>query len=159
MAEAQTVHIPRAKLGTQGLEFSKLGLGCMSLSGAYNDPLPEEEGISVFKHAFSQGITFFDTADVYGANANEVLLGKTAHHPRFLAENIDKNKSIYDRIESLAKKHQCTPPQLALAWVLHQGDDVVPIPGTTKTKNPDQNIGALSLKFTESESREILSSP
>ncbi|TKY61367.1 Perakine reductase [Spatholobus suberectus] len=59
MAEAQSVHIPRVKLGTQGLEVSKLGLGCMSLSGAYNDPLPEEEGISVIKHAFSQGISFF----------------------------------------------------------------------------------------------------
>ncbi|XP_020212681.1 probable aldo-keto reductase 1 isoform X2 [Cajanus cajan] len=309
MAEVQ---IPRVKLGTQGLEVSKLGLGCMSLSGAYNDPLPEEEGISVIKYAFSKGITFFDTADVYGANANEVLLGKalkqlprekvqvatkfgiagsfpnihvkgspeyvrscceaslkrldveyidlyyqhrvdqtvpieetvgelkklveegkvkyiglsepspdtirrahaihpitalqiewslwtrdiedelvplcrelgigivpysplgrgffggkgvlenmpassglTAHHPRFRAENIGKNKSIYDRVESLAKKHQCTPPQLALAWVLHQGNDVVPIPGTTKIKNLDQNIGALSLKFTENDLREI----
>ncbi|TKY61372.1 aldo-keto reductase 1 [Spatholobus suberectus] len=57
---------------------------------------------------------------------------QAAHHPRFQAENIDKNKSIYDRIESLAKKHQCTPPQLALAWVLHQGDDVVPIPVESK---------------------------
>ena len=50
-------------------------------------------------------------------------------HPRFKAENLDKNKSIYNRIESLAKKHQCTPPQLALAWVLQQSNDVVPIPG------------------------------
>jgi len=40
-----------------------------------------------------------------------------------------KNKLIYDRIENLAKKHHCTAPQLALAWVLHQGNDVVPIPG------------------------------
>jgi len=49
----------------------------MTLSGRYNDPLPEEEGISVIKHAFSQGITFFDTSDVYGLDhANEFLLGK-----------------------------------------------------------------------------------
>ncbi|MCI24350.1 Aldo/keto-reductase family protein, partial [Trifolium medium] len=49
-------------------------------------------------------------------------------HPRFQAENLDKNKNIYDRIESLGKKHGCTPAQLALAWVLQQGQDVVPIP-------------------------------
>jgi aryl-alcohol dehydrogenase-like predicted oxidoreductase len=48
----------------------------MGLSGIYNDPVPEEVGISIIKHAFSKGITFFDTADVYGANANEVLVGK-----------------------------------------------------------------------------------
>ncbi|KAK7397325.1 hypothetical protein VNO78_18493 [Psophocarpus tetragonolobus] len=313
MAETQSLQISRVKLGTQGLEVSKLGLGCMTLSGAYNDPLPEEEAISVIKHAFTRGITFFDTADVYGPNANEVLLGKalkqiprekvqlatkfgivgfkfpdllvkgtpeyvrscceaslkrldveyidlyyqhrvdptvpieetvgelkklveegkvryiglseaspdtirrahavhpitalqiewslwtrdieeeivplcrelgigivpysplgrgffggkgvldnmpahnalTVHHPRFQVENLGKNKSIYDRIEILAEKHQCTPPQLALAWVLHQGKDVVPIPGTTKIKNLDQNIGALSLKFTESDMGEI----
>lgn len=48
----------------------------MGLTGAYNDPLPEEDGISIINYAFSKGITFFDTADVYGANANELLVGK-----------------------------------------------------------------------------------
>ena len=49
----------------------------MGLSGGYNEPLPEEASISVIKHAFTQGITFFDTADAYGANhANEILVGK-----------------------------------------------------------------------------------
>lgn len=48
----------------------------MGLTGSYNEPLPEEDGISIIKYAFSKGITFFDTADVYGANANEVLVGK-----------------------------------------------------------------------------------
>ena len=50
-------------------------------------------------------------------------------HPRFQGENLDKNKAIYSRIESLARKHQCTPAQLALAWVFKQGEDVAPIPG------------------------------
>ncbi|RZB49557.1 putative aldo-keto reductase 1, partial [Glycine soja] len=278
---AQSVEIPRVKLGTQGLEVSKLGYGCMGLTGAYNDPLPEEEGISIIKHAFSKGITFFDTSDIYGPDhANEIVVGKAlkqlprekiqiatkfgitkidssgmfvkgtpeyarscceaslkrlgveyidlyyqhrvdlsvpieetigelkklveegkvryiglseaspdtirrAHavhpitavqmewslwtrdiedeiiplckftHPRFRAENLDKNKKLYGKIESLATKQQCTPSQLALAWVLHQGNDVVPIPGTTKVKNLDQNIGAVSLKLTESDLREI----
>ncbi|ESW19184.1 hypothetical protein PHAVU_006G103400 [Phaseolus vulgaris] len=313
MAEEMSVEIPRVKLRSQGFEVSKLGLGCMNLSGGYIDGIPDDEGISLIKYAFAHGITFFDTADIYGANANEVLIGKAlkqlprekvqlatkfgiaginfphtqvkgtpeyvrssceaslkrldveyidlyyqhrvdqtvpieetvgelkklveegkvryiglseassdtirrAHavhpitalqiewslwtrdieeeivplcrelgigivpysplgrgffggkgvletmpvnkalieyHPRFKSENMGKNKLIYDRIESLAKKHHCTPPQLALAWVLHQGNDVVPIPGTTKIKNLDQNIGALSLKFTESDLREI----
>lgn len=48
----------------------------MGLSGIYNAPVPEEVGISIMKHAFDKGITFFDTSDVYGANANEVLVGK-----------------------------------------------------------------------------------
>ncbi|XP_014491594.1 probable aldo-keto reductase 1 [Vigna radiata var. radiata] len=304
-------HIQRVKLGTQGFEVSKLGFGCMGLTGSYNEPLPEEDGISIIKYAFSKGITFFDTADVYGANANEVLVGKAlkqlprekiqiatkfgilhtesrveikgspeyvrscceaslkrlgvdyidlyyqhrvdqstpiedtvgelkklveegkvkyiglseaspdtikrAHavhpitavqlewslwtrdveeeiiplcrelnigivpysplgrgffggkgilenvsavsklktHPRFQAENLEKNKNIYERIESLAKKHQATPAQLALAWVLHQGENVVPIPGTTKIKNLDQNLGALAVKLSEEDLREI----
>lgn len=52
-----------------------------------------------------------------------------ALHPRFTGENLEKNKALYAKAEQLAKKHNCTPAQLALAWVLHQGDDVVPIPG------------------------------
>ncbi|XP_028754616.1 probable aldo-keto reductase 1 [Neltuma alba] len=306
--------MPRVKLGSQGFEVSKLGFGCMGLSGSYNEPLPDAVGISVIKHAFAQGITFFDTADVYGANANEILVGKAlkelprekiqlatkfgieeanfsnfqfrvngtpeyvrscceaslkrlgveyidlyyqhrvdtsvpiedtvgelkklveegkvtyiglseaspdtirrAHavhpitalqiewslwtrdseeeiiplcrelgigivpyspigrgffggrgvletlppasslnsHPRFKAENLEKNKKIYEGMEGLAKKHQCTPAQLALAWVLHQGSDVVPIPGTTKIKNLDQNVGALAVKLSDEDLREI----
>ncbi|KAG5073260.1 hypothetical protein JHK86_008471 [Glycine max] len=68
---------------------------------------------------------------------------------------MDKNKNIYERIESLAKMHRITPAQLALAWLLQQGEDVVPIPGTTKIKNLDQNIGALAVKLSEKDLREI----
>ncbi|XP_041018550.1 probable aldo-keto reductase 1 [Juglans microcarpa x Juglans regia] len=313
MAQGNEVQIPRVKLGNQGLEVSKLGFGCMGLTGAYNSPLSDEDGISVIKHAFSKGITFFDTADVYGPHTNEILLGKAlkqlprekiqiatkfgikrlllssgmdvdgspeyvrscceaslkrldveyidlyyqhrvdtkvpieetigelkklveegkvkyiglseaspdtirrAHaihpitavqmewslwtrdleeeiiplcrelgigivpysplgrgffagkgvvetvatnsnlvnHPRFQGENLDKNKTIYTRVESLARKHECTPAQLALAWVLEQGDDVVPIPGTTKIKNLDNNIGSLKVKLTREALKEI----
>ena len=48
----------------------------MTLSGMYNSPLPEEDGIAVIKYAFSKGITFFDTSDVYGPHTDEILLGK-----------------------------------------------------------------------------------
>ncbi|MFQ6670475.1 hypothetical protein Gotur_035381 [Gossypium turneri] len=77
MAEQhQGVEIPRVKLGTRGLEVSKLGFGCMGLSAFYNDPVPDEVGISIIKHAFARGITFFDTSDIYGPQTNEILVGK-----------------------------------------------------------------------------------
>ncbi|KAA8537003.1 hypothetical protein F0562_029481 [Nyssa sinensis] len=77
MAEEQKVQIPRVKLGTQGLEVSKLGLGCMELTGGLSSAVPEEVGISIIKDAFNKGITFFDTADIYGVDhANEILVGK-----------------------------------------------------------------------------------
>jgi len=306
--------IPRVKLGNQGLEVSKLGYGCMGLTGIYNNPVSEEDGISIIKYAFEKGITFFDTADVYGATKNEVLVGKAlkqlprenvqlatkfgivtidgkmdakgtpeyvrkcceaslkrldveyidlyyqhrvdttipieetigelkklveegkikhiglseasvdtirrAHavypitavqlewslwtrdieesivpvcrelgigivpysplgrgffsgkavveslpensslvsHPRFGGENLEKNKIFYTQIANLAKKHGCTPGQLALAWVLHQGDDVVPIPGTTKAKNLDENIGSLNVRLSQQDLEEIAGS-
>ena len=57
-------------------QVSKLGFGCMSLTGVYNSPLPEEDGIAVIKYAFSKGITLFDSSDIYGPHTNEILLGK-----------------------------------------------------------------------------------
>ncbi|GMN25463.1 hypothetical protein TIFTF001_000946 [Ficus carica] len=58
-------------------QVSKLGFGCMGLSGTYNAPLPEEDGISIIKYAFNKGITFYDTSDIYGhEHANEILVGK-----------------------------------------------------------------------------------
>ncbi|XP_008812551.2 probable aldo-keto reductase 1 isoform X1 [Phoenix dactylifera] len=313
--ETQNQNVPRVKLGSQGLEVSKLGFGCMGLSGIYSSqisPLPDDVGISIIKAAFLKGITFFDTADVYGSHTNEILIGKAlkqlprekiqlatkfgivtlgpsglvvngrpeyvracckaslerlgveyidlyyqhrvdttvpieetmgelkklveegkikyiglseaspdtirrahavhpitavqmewslwtrdieeeiiplcrelgigivsysplgrgffggrgvvkntppnmilAKHPRFNEENLHKNKTLYQRLENLAVKHQCAPAQLALAWVHHQGYDVVPIPGTTKMKNLDSNIGSLKVKLTEEDLKEI----
>ncbi|XP_038710204.1 perakine reductase-like [Tripterygium wilfordii] len=313
MAEAQKIVVPKVKLGNQGLQVSKLGFGCMGLTGIYNDPVPDEVGISVIKHAFDKGITHFDTSDIYGANhANEILVGKAlkqlpreeiqlatkfglvrfgsdtievkgtpeyvracclsslkrldveyidlyyvhridtsvpiedtmgelkklveegkikyiglseaspdtirrAHavhpitalqmewslwtrdiedeivplcrelgigivpysplgrgifggkaivesvpansflesHPRLQGENFEKNKVLYNRLERLSEKHGCSPAQLGLSWVLHQGDDVAPIPGTTKIKNLDHNIGSLNVKLTKEDLNEI----
>ncbi|KAJ4955581.1 hypothetical protein NE237_012364 [Protea cynaroides] len=75
--------------------------------------------------------------------ANSFLIG----HPRFTGENLEKSKVPYKRVANLAAKHGCIPAQLALSWVLHQGDDVVPIPGTTKLKNLDEIIGSLRVKL------------
>ncbi|KAG8384935.1 hypothetical protein BUALT_Bualt04G0169900 [Buddleja alternifolia] len=305
--------LPRVKLGSQGLEVPKLGYGCMGLTGVYNDPLSEEDGIAILKEAFNKGITHFDTSDIYGDDfANEYLVGKlvcsstisfynylastkfginkvdpvtikgsaeyvrscceaslkrlqvdyidlyyvhridttvpieetvgelkrlveegkikyiglseasvdtvrrahavhpiTAYqmeyslwsrdveeeiipvcrelgigivayspvgrglfggkkiletlpkdsylnaHPRFTGENWEKNKAFFFRVDALAKRHGCTPAQLALAWVHHQGDDVVSIPGTTKVKNLHENIGSLNVKLTSDEAKEL----
>lgn len=313
MEQKSQMLVPRLKLGTQGLEVSKLGFGCGGLSGILNAPLSHDAGCAILKEAFNKGITFFDTADVYGQEGdNEIMIGKAlkelpreqvqlaskfgiykmdftqvevkgtpeyvrqcidaslkrlnvdyidlyyphrtdisvpieetmwelkklveegkiryiglseasvdtvrrAHavhpitavemeyslwtreieedviplcrelgigivaysplghgffggkaiveslpsesfldkHPRFVGENLEKNKVLYARFADLAAKHSCTPPQLALAWLLHQGDDVVPIPGTTKIKNLIDNINSLAVKLTPDDLKEI----
>ncbi|CAE5962733.1 unnamed protein product [Arabidopsis arenosa] len=75
--------------------------------------------------------------------------------PRFQQENLDHNKILYEKVCAMSEKKGCTPAQLALAWVHHQGDDVCPIPGTTKIENLNQNIGALSVKLTSEEMTEL----
>ncbi|KAL0366642.1 UNVERIFIED_CONTAM: putative aldo-keto reductase 4 [Sesamum radiatum] len=75
--------------------------------------------------------------------------------PRFQAENLENNKLVYERICEMAARKGCTPSQLALAWVHHQGDDVSPIPGTTKIQNFNENVGALSVKLTPEEMTEL----
>ncbi|KAM0013676.1 putative perakine reductase [Helianthus debilis subsp. tardiflorus] len=75
--------------------------------------------------------------------------------PRLQGENFDHNKRVFERVSEMAERKGCTLAQLALAWVLHQGDDVCPIPGTTKIKNLNQNLGALSVKLTAQDIAEL----
>ncbi|KAH7522250.1 hypothetical protein FEM48_Zijuj07G0118500 [Ziziphus jujuba var. spinosa] len=75
-------------------------------------------------------------------------------HPSFSKKNLVKNKPLYSKLANLAEKHGCTTHQLALAWLLHQGNDKIPIPGTTTVKNLADNIGALALKLTEGDLKE-----
>ncbi|XP_028762422.1 probable aldo-keto reductase 2 [Neltuma alba] len=304
--------VGRIKLGSQGLEVSAQGLGCMSMSAGYGTPKPEPDMIALIHHAIQSGITHLDTADTYGPHTNEILLGKAlkegfrnkvelaskfgisfaggkahvrgdpayvraaceaslkrlevdcidlyyqhrvdtrvpievtigelkklveegkvkyiglseasastirrAHAvhpitavqlewslwardveeeiiptcrelgigivaysplgrgflssgakvvesfsendfrkrlPRFYPENMEHNKIIFERVNEMATRKGCTPSQLALTWVHHQGNDVCPIPGTTKIENLNQNIGALSLKLTPEEMAEL----
>ncbi|XP_013620825.1 PREDICTED: probable aldo-keto reductase 6 [Brassica oleracea var. oleracea] len=311
MAEACGVR--RMKLGSQGLEVSAQGLGCMGLSAFYGAPTPETNAVALLRHAIKAGVTFLDTSDIYGPETNELLLGKAlkdglrekvelatkfgiiasedgkfgfradpeyvrsaceaslrrlgvtsidlyyqhridttvpievtmgelkklveegkikyiglseasastirrAHAvhpitavqiewslwsrdveediiptcrslgigivaysplgrgflaagpklaenledddyrkglPRFQEENLNHNKILYEKVQAMATKRGCTPAQLALAWVHHQGDDVCPIPGTSKIENLNQNIGALSVKLTPEEMAEL----
>ncbi|KAM0947032.1 putative perakine reductase [Dioscorea sansibarensis] len=304
--------VRRMKLGSQGLEVSAQGLGCMGMSSFYGPPKPDEDMIHLIRHTISSGITFLDTSDIYGPLTNEILLSKAlsegwrdkvelaskfgiifadgkreirgdpayvraaceaslkrlevdcidlyyqhrvdtrvpievtigelkklheegkikyiglseacastirrAHAvhpitavqlewslwtrdaeeeiiptcrelgigivaysplgrgflssgpkivdslnkgdfrtmlPRFQPENLAKNGIIFERVNEMATKKGCTPSQLALAWVHHQGNDVCPIPGTTKIENLNQNIGALSVKLTPEEMSEL----
>ncbi|XVF42171.1 hypothetical protein PTKIN_Ptkin01aG0338300 [Pterospermum kingtungense] len=222
----------------------------MGLTGEYNDPVADNVGKSIIKHAFDSGITFFDTSDSYGPKINEIYwlervntttpiedtMGelkklveggklkytdlsefspdtiRRAHavHPitalqtewsiwtRDIEEEIiplcrelgigiapyspigcgffaykavvesvpassvlvsrgklgEKQELVLENRE-VGSKAWMYPSQLALAWVLHQGDDVAPTPGTTKVKNLDSNIGSLKVKLTEEDLKEI----
>lgn len=75
--------------------------------------------------------------------------------PRFQGENFDKNLQLVERIERIAAEKRCTPAQLALAWVLAQGPDVVPIPGTKRRTYLEQNLQALDIKLTPEDLRRI----
>ncbi|KAG0502484.1 hypothetical protein HPP92_002556 [Vanilla planifolia] len=311
-SEAAAIHVSRMKLGSQGLEVSAQGLGCMGMSAFYGLPKPEPDMIALIHHAAATGVTFFDTSDIYGPHVNEILLGKAlrdgfrekvevatkfgitlrdgkreirgdpayvraacegslqrlgiecidlyyqhridtlvpievtmgelkklveegkikyiglseassstirrAHAvhpitavqlewslwardaeddiiptcrelgigivaysplgrgflssgpklvdslsdqdfrkalPRFQAGNLEKNASIFERVNEIATRKGCTPSQLALAWVHHQGGDVCPIPGTTKIENFNQNIGALLVKLSPEDMAEL----
>ncbi|ESQ29414.1 hypothetical protein EUTSA_v10023573mg [Eutrema salsugineum] len=309
---AEACRVKRMKLGSQGLEVSAQGLGCMGLSARYGSSVPENDDIAFLHHAINSGVTFLDTSDMYGPHTNELLIGKAlkngmrekvelaskfgiiytegkmeikgdpayvrasceaslkrldvecidlyyqhridtsvpieitmgelkklveegkikyiglseasastirrAHAvhpitavqlewslwtrdveeeivptcrelgigivaysplgkgffasgpklvetldkddfrkrlPRFQQENLDHNKILYEKVCVMSEKKGCTPAQLALAWVHHQGDDVCPIPGTTRIENFNQNIGALSVKLTPEDMAEL----
>ena len=70
------------------------------------------------------------------------------HNPRFQGENFTRNLQLVDRVKELADEQGCTPAQLALAWLLAQGDDVAPIPGTKKRSRLEENLGALEVELT-----------
>jgi aryl-alcohol dehydrogenase-like predicted oxidoreductase len=75
--------------------------------------------------------------------------------PRFQGENFQKNLDLVRHVEDVASRKGCTPAQLVLAWLLHQGDDIVPIPGTTRVQNLEDNVGALGVTLTDADLRRI----
>ncbi|MGA9964218.1 MAG: aldo/keto reductase [Terriglobales bacterium] len=75
--------------------------------------------------------------------------------PRFQGENFQKNLDLVRRVEEMAKQRGCKPSQLALAWVLAQGDDIVPIPGTKRRRYLEENVGAINIQLTPEDLRRI----
>jgi aryl-alcohol dehydrogenase-like predicted oxidoreductase len=76
-------------------------------------------------------------------------------HPRFTGENFEKNIQLVREVQTMAGEKGCTTAQLALAWVLAQGEDIVPIPGTKRRKYLDENIGALDVKLTDEDLKRL----
>jgi aryl-alcohol dehydrogenase-like predicted oxidoreductase len=68
--------------------------------------------------------------------------------PRFQGENFEKNLDLVNRVEQIAVRNKCTPSQLALAWLLAEGEDIVPIPGTKRAKYLEENAAAIDVKLT-----------
>ncbi|KAI6693874.1 hypothetical protein NL676_021584 [Syzygium grande] len=87
--------------------------------------------------------------------STETVLYVMQSLPRFQPENFAHNARLFDQVNEIAQRKGCTPTQLALAWVHHQGDDVWPIPSTTEIENFNQNIGALSVNLTPEEMAEL----
>ncbi|HYK51657.1 MAG TPA: aldo/keto reductase [Terriglobales bacterium] len=75
--------------------------------------------------------------------------------PRFQGENFQKNLDLVKQVELMAREKNCQPAQLALAWVLAQGDDVVPIPGTKRRKYLEENVGAVEIELTIDDLRRL----
>jgi aryl-alcohol dehydrogenase-like predicted oxidoreductase len=75
--------------------------------------------------------------------------------PRFQGENFQKNLDLVKQVELMAREKDCQPAQLALAWVLAQGDDVVPIPGTKRRKYLEENVGAIEIELTIDDLRRL----
>jgi aryl-alcohol dehydrogenase-like predicted oxidoreductase len=75
--------------------------------------------------------------------------------PRFQGENFQKNLDLVERVEEIARRKQCSPAQLALAWLLAQGKDIVPIPGTKQRRYLEENIGAVDVQLTSADLEEI----
>ena len=75
--------------------------------------------------------------------------------PRFQGENFHKNLDLVKKVEEIANQKKCTSSQLALAWVLAQGEDIIPIPGTKRVKYLEENVGAINVHLTADDLAQI----
>ena len=120
--------------------------------------LYREEAEETLKTTRELGITFVAYSPLgrsllTGAvqSAEDVANDRRKDHPRFHAGNFERNRDLVAGIEAMAKQKGCTPGQLALAWLLAQGDDIVAIPGTKQTVRVDENLGALKVTLSAGE--------
>ncbi|XP_059630038.1 probable aldo-keto reductase 2 [Cornus florida] len=151
--------VRRMKLGSQGLEVSAQGLVCMCMS--FNGPpKPDSDMIALIHHTINSGVTLLDTSDRYGPFTNEILIGKMGELKKLIEECKIKHISLSEAFAATIRRAHAVHPITAQgrdARAPHhslQGNDVCPIPGTTKIENFNQNIGALSVKLTKEEMAE-----
>jgi aryl-alcohol dehydrogenase-like predicted oxidoreductase len=113
-----------------------------------------ELGISFVAYApLGRGLLTSDIADPATLSEGDTR----KRQPRYAGDNLAHNRALAQKVEVIAKRKGCTPAQLALAWVLAQGPDVIPIPGTKQIKRVTENIGALNVKLSDGELAEIAS--
>jgi aryl-alcohol dehydrogenase-like predicted oxidoreductase len=94
------------------------------------------------------------TGSVHGA-ADLAEGDRRLQHPRFQGPNLEKNVQIVAKLEAMAREKRCTAAQLVLAWLLAQGEDIVPIPGTKRRERVDENLAALSVKLSKEDVKRI----
>lgn len=175
----------KRKLGNSGLEVFEVGLGCMGMSFGYGVVADKKQSIGLIRKAVELGVTFFDTAEVYGPYINEELVGEALEpfkgkvviatkfgfniggeglnsdpeNIRKVAEaslkRLKANLVFVDLLKEVAHRKNITPAQVAIAWILAQKPWIVPIPGTTKIERLVENLGATSIELTNGELQEI----
>ena len=125
--------------------------------------LYRKEGEETLQATRALGITLVPYAPLGRSMLTGTVHGKAdlpegdrrLQHPRFQGDALDQNVSLVTRLEAIAKQKGCTPAQLVLAWVLAQGKDVVPIPGTKRKERIDENLAALKLKLSAEDLKRI----
>ncbi|HEX6528594.1 MAG TPA: aldo/keto reductase [Burkholderiales bacterium] len=125
--------------------------------------LYRKEGEETLKACRELGITLVPYAPLGRSMLTGTVHGKAdlpegdrrLQHPRFQGDALETNVSIVKRLESIAAEKKCTPAQLVLAWVLAQGKDVVPIPGTKRKQRVDENLAALKIRLSNEDLKRI----
>src|SRR5262245_46619683 len=116
--------------------------------------LTRDLGIAFFAYApLGRSLLTGDTPDF----ANLAPGDTRGRHPRFTPENFAKNRELVQRVEAIAEETGCTPAQLVLAWLLAQGADVIPIPGTKRVERLEENLGGLQVHLTAADAGRISS--
>jgi aryl-alcohol dehydrogenase-like predicted oxidoreductase len=125
--------------------------------------LYRREGEETLKATRDLGITLVPYAPLGRSMLTGTVHGKAdlpegdrrLQHPRFQGEALDQNVALLKRIEGIAAEKKCTPAQLVLAWLLAQGKDIVPIPGTKRKQRVDENLKAAQLKLSAEDLKRI----
>ena len=125
--------------------------------------LYRKEGEETLKATRELGITLVPYSPLGRSMLTGTVRGKAdlaegdrrLQHPRFQGDALDKNVELVARLDAIAREKQCTTAQLVLAWMLAQGKDIVPIPGTKRKARIDENLAALNVKLSHADVQRI----